>query len=214
MSIRISDFKRQIQNIARPNRFMVEFHLSPELSAASPDLLRGVQFHVQSAKIPERNVGEIPIPFHGMSLKLPGDYQHDDLTITFLNQLDWKVRNFFESWNEQLHSVKDSLNTSAYGINVLQGSFIIVHQLGNFEEQVTARYKYMNVFPKNVGEIALSMDTNDSPETYDVIWSYTHFERLSTTATTAAKANIIPTDLNAYNASWDLSNSKNDFRLR
>ena len=52
-----------------------------------------------------------------------------------------------------------------------------VEQL-NKDDSVLARYEFFNMFPKNIGEIALSYETVDALEEFTVDLTFSHWERV------------------------------------
>jgi hypothetical protein len=176
--IKITEFKNALRQIARPNRFMVS--INPPAAYSHQEDMRNMRFHVQAAQIPAKTIGEAIVKYHGMELRLPGDSQHDDLTVTFLNNSSWGIRNFFEGWNQLIHNVtsKSEKNIRVDSVTVITDAYVIVEQIGDSESQVLARYKFWNVFPKSVGDIELNMETIDTAETFQVIFAYSHHEQL------------------------------------
>lgn len=180
--IKLTDFKNALAQLARPNRFLVDIN-PPSIYDHGKDL-RQLKFCVQTAQIPAKNVGTATMKFHGMELHLPGDYSHDDLTITFLNHWDWTGRDFFENWSRLLQDTNsyrsddEGYNTRTDAIQMINDASIIVTQIGESEDQILARYQFWNVFPKIVSEIELSMETIDTVETFQVTFAYSHSEQL------------------------------------
>jgi len=188
--IRLEEFKNALQQLARPNRFLVDIN-PPTIYGFTQDLQQ-LKYCVQTAQIPAKTLGAPTMKFHGMELQLPGDYSHDDLTITFLNHWDWSGREFFENWSKLLQDVSsyrgqtEGFNTREDAIDMIKDSSIIVTQIGESEDQVLARYQFWDVFPKNISEIELNMEQIDTVETFQVTFAYSHSERLPITGTVPA----------------------------
>ncbi len=171
MPIKLDSFIKNLSNITRPNRFLVVVYPPTDLLATSmtADVL---QFYAQSAVIPDRTFGEIDFKYYGMTLKLAGNETLSDLTITFINNEEWSVRDFFESWANAIHSRFDS--TKSYMNELFNGSSIFVHQLDGYGNTI-ASYQFRNIFPKVVSEMELNMETTDSISTFQVTFAYSHF---------------------------------------
>jgi hypothetical protein len=173
MSVSLVDFIDQLSNIVRPNKFLV--YITPPTGLLETDVDSNVmKFYVQSATIPDRTFGDIEMKFFGMTYKLPGNESISDLTITFINDNEWEMRDFFESWAENINERDTSIK--GYARELFTGTSIVVKQLG-FSGEVLANYRFYNVFPKTVAEIALSMDSTDSHETFDVTFDYSYFKQ-------------------------------------
>lgn len=169
--ISLKDFKENITQMVKPNRFLVEIYPpSSYVQEYSIDILR---YLTQGAKIPDRTCGEIEMKYHGMTLKLPGDYTHDDLSLTFFNYYDWTPRNFFEDWMNLIQNVGDVNQRS--DASSLFDAGITVKQIGLREDEVLASYVFYDVFPKNLAAIELGMDNTDQVETFTVDFAYSHW---------------------------------------
>lgn len=176
MSIALKDFVGNITNIVRPNRFYVIIE-PPTYEDGSPIIdfsmsSNELMFYVQSATIPDRTFGDIELKYFGMTLKLPGNESISDLTITFINNADWNIRDFFEGWADVINNRSDSVK--GYVGDLFNTSSITVYQLG-YKGETIAGYQFFNIFPKVLSEMELNMDTTDSHETFQVTFDYSHF---------------------------------------
>lgn len=175
--IKITEFKNHLQDIVKPNRFLVSIQ-TPKAYPHNVNL-SDMRYFVQAAQIPARNSGELVIKYHGMELRLPGDATNDELTLTFLNNPDWIPRDFFEQWMNIIQNIPiDGKNIRIDARDALEGAFLIVEQIGASEDRVLARYKFFNVFPKSVAASELNMDSGDQAQTFTVSFSYSHWERI------------------------------------
>ncbi|NCP97770.1 hypothetical protein GW796_05955 [archaeon] len=171
--IKLTEFKNKLYQIVKPNRFIVAVY--PPSSVDVPNDIEFLSYMAQAAKIPEKSLGEIEIKYHGMSLKLPGDYTHEDLSITFLNHYGWEPRLFFENWIEQIQLV-NSENTRLDGIDVIDDATITIYQVGD-NEMALAFYTFFNIFPKNISAIELDMNSSDQVEIFTVDFAYSHWKQ-------------------------------------
>ena len=173
----ISQFKSKlIGGGARPNLFEVELTTLPPnvVSDWDADIF---QFMCKAAALPAQNIANIDIPFRGRIFKVAGDRTIDTWTITVINDEDFRFRNAFENWTQQIANLDDNMGTtdpSAYMVNAK------VYQLGRGSEKssqnnsgtenvVLKEYEFINIFPTNVSAIDLSYDTGDT-----IAVSYTH----------------------------------------
>ena len=172
----ISQFKSKlIGGGARPNLFEVELTTLPPnvVSDWDADIF---QFMCKAAALPAQNIANIDIPFRGRIFKVAGDRTIDTWTITVINDEDFRFRNAFENWTQQIANLDDNMGTtdpSAYMVNAK------VYQLGRGSEKssqnnsgtenvVLKEYEFINIFPTNVAAIDLSYDTGDTIEEYTV----------------------------------------------
>ena len=172
----ISAFKSKlIGGGARPNLFEVELTTLPPNVVANWDA-DIFQFMCKAAALPAQNIANIDIPFRGRIFKVAGDRTIDTWTITVINDEDFRFRNAFENWTQQIANLDDNMGTtdpSAYMVNAK------VYQLGRGSEKssqnnsgtenvVLKEYEFINIFPTNVSAIDLSYDTGDTIEEFTV----------------------------------------------
>jgi len=133
-----------------------------------------IEFMCKGASIPAAEIGEVLIPFRGMTLKLAGDRTFADWSVTIINDIEFSSRNALEAWQEEIQSMSsgEGSTTNDYLI-----SRAFVEQL-NKDDSVLARYEFFNMFPKSIGEIALGFDEADAVETFEVGLSFSHWERV------------------------------------
>ena len=172
----ISQFKSKlIGGGARPNLFEVELTTLPPNVVANWDA-DIFQFMCKAAALPAQNIANIDIPFRGRIFKVAGDRTIDTWTITVIKDEDFRFRNAFENWTQQIANLDDNMGTtdpSAYMVNAK------VYQLGRGSEKssqnnsgtenvVLKEYEFINIFPTNVSAIDLSYDTGDTIEEFTV----------------------------------------------
>jgi len=172
----ISQFKSKlIGGGARPNLFEVELTTLPPNVASDWDA-DIFQFMCKAASLPAQNIANIDIPFRGRIFKVAGDRTIDTWTITVINDEDFRFRNAFENWTQQIANLDDNMGTtdpSAYMVDAK------VYQLGRGSEKssqnnsgtenvVLKEYEFQNIFPTNVSAIDLSYDTGDTIEEFTV----------------------------------------------
>ena len=171
----ISDFKSKlIGGGARPNLFEVELTTLPDgVTGWDAD---SFQFLCKAAALPAQNIASIDVPFRGRIFKVAGDRTIDTWTITVINDEDFRFRNAFENWTQQIANLDDNMGTtdpSAYMVNAK------VYQLGRGSEKssqnssgdanvVLKEYEFIDIFPTSVSAIDLSYDTGYTIEEYTV----------------------------------------------
>ena len=172
----ISQFKSKlIGGGARPNLFEVELTTLPPnvVSNWDADIF---QFMCKAASLPAQNIANIDIPFRGRIFKVAGDRTIDTWTITVINDEDFRFRNAFENWTQQIANLDDNMGTtdpSAYMVDAKvyqlgRGSEKSSQNNGVSENVVLKEYEFQNIFPTNVSAIDLSYDTGDTIEEFTV----------------------------------------------
>jgi hypothetical protein len=184
----LDNFKAQLTGGgARPNLFEVSITFpasltvsggtqtitNPTASAGSDSMLT---FMVKAAALPASNITPIEIPFRGRTLKVAGERTFDTWTITVLNDTDFKIRTAFEQWMNGISKIGDAsgdVNPTNYQKDA---TVIQLDRLG----QEMRKYKFVGVFPTNVSQIDLSMDSTDTIEEYTVEFQVQYWEAVQT----------------------------------
>ena len=170
----ISQFKSAlIGGGARPNLFEVELTTLPaDISWNSTNF----RFMCKAAALPAQNIASIDVPFRGRIFKVAGDRTIDTWTVTIINDESFELRTAFEQWTEVIAKLDNNLGAtdpSAYMTNAK------VFQLGRGSKKasqdstgdanaVLKEYEFIDIFPTTISEIALSYDTGDTIEEFDV----------------------------------------------
>ena len=173
----ISQFKSKlIGGGARPNLFEVELTTLPPSVTSNWDA-EVFSFMCKGANLPAQTIANIDVPFRGRIFKVAGDRTIEPWTITVINDEDFKFRNAFEEWTQQIADLDTNLGTtdpSAYMTNAK------VYQLGRGSEKssqsagsgdgnvVLKEYEFIDIWPSSVSSIDLSYDTGDTIEEYTV----------------------------------------------
>ena len=185
----LRDFKSKLAGGgARPNLFEASINSFPTAIQDAWDNSSEAEggafkFLCKSTALPASNLGSIEIPFRGRTLKVAGDRTFDDWTVTIINDEDFRLRTAFERWSNVMSQLDDATgvtNPTSY----MTDAFI--QQLGRGPEvgaatnnggnsSILRSYKFFDVFPVTVGEIALSYDTTDALEEFDVTFRYQYF---------------------------------------
>lgn len=182
--ITIQEWKTAVANVARSNRFLVDFDMmlpakeydDPWAEYRKTNFFYRLGYLVQDAHIPNRTQSNIAVKFHGLRLELPGDYEHADFTIKFLNgklgtdhKSNWYARNFFEKWMDLIQNV--DINNRLTSTAVISLANITVTQLGLTENDKLASYQFRYAYPKELSDITLSMG-NSEVQTFNVTFAY------------------------------------------
>ena len=121
-------------------------------------------FLVKAAALPASNITPVEVPFRGRVLKVAGERTFDSWTVTVLNDADFRVRTVLEEWMNgisRLTNGSGEVDPSDYTADAN------VDQLSR-NGDVLRRYNMVGMFPTNVSEIPLSMDTTDTVEEFTV----------------------------------------------
>ena len=185
----LRDFKSKLAGGgARPNLFEASINSFPTAISEAWDNSSEAEggafkFLCKSTALPASNLGSIEIPFRGRTLKVAGDRTFDDWTVTIINDEDFRLRTAFERWSNVMSQLDDatgvtnptSYMTDAFIQQLGRGPEVAAGSNNGGNSSVLRSYKFFDVFPVTVGEIALSYDTTDALEEFDVTFRYQYF---------------------------------------
>ena len=171
----ISDFKAGlIGGGARPNLFEVELTTLPDaVTGWDADIFR---FMCKAAALPAQNIANIDVPFRGRIFKVAGDRTIDTWTVTVINDEDFRIRNAFEDWTQQIANLDTNIGAtdpSAYMTNAKvfqlgRGTTKSSKDSNGTDNVVLKEYEFVDIFPTTVSSIDLSYDTGDTIEEFTV----------------------------------------------
>lgn len=168
---KVSEFLDKIQQGVRPNMFLCDFEF-PNNNKPGTTELDLINIMCKSAALPASNLGVIEVPFRGRTVKIAGDRTFDTWTATFINDKDFKIRQFMEKWMENINKHDD--NTAVAIVPEVTTGYtgnILVKQLerdNTATGSIVRQYKLWDVFPTNISQIDLAYDSNDQIEDFTV----------------------------------------------
>ena len=183
----LSAFKSQlIGGGARPNLFQVNIPAFPATIAnlwktGAGNEQEDFNFFAKATAMPASNIAAIDVPFRGRTFKVAGDRTIDNWTVTIINDEKFNLRTAFEQWSEHIIKLENNIGTTnpaqymvdadVYQLGRSQGSAL---KKGSNETNagtnnaILKAYQFVDIFPVTVGDIALSYDTGDTIEEFDV----------------------------------------------
>ena len=129
------------------------------------------------ASIPTSTIGVIEVPYFGRNVKIPGNRTFDNLSVTVMNDEDFKIRNGIEQWMNSLNSHqnnKSAITTAGQSGN-LSGSMVIKHYDRAGNAISGAEWTFTSVYPVALGEIALDWGSNDTIEEFTIDFAYDYW---------------------------------------
>lgn len=169
---KVSDFLKTINQGVRPNMFLCDFEFPSSGIVSVGGDLDLVNIMCKSAALPASNLGVIEVPFRGRTVKIAGDRTFDTWTATFINDKDFKIRQFMEKWMEAINA--HDANTAQAVVPSNSAGYtgnIVVKQLERDNQPGASslrEYKLWDVFPTNISQIDLAYDSNDQIEDFTV----------------------------------------------
>jgi len=168
----INDFKSRGLSLggARPSLF--EVSISTPFSAAA-GALEKFTFTCRASEVPAATIGSVDVPYFGRKIKLAGDREFADWTVTVMNDEDYLVRNMFEDWSNRMNSLVGNLKIDG----ALNNSYKTTAFVSQFSKDGTGirSYEFVGIFPTTVSNMALDWDNTNAIQTFDVTFSYDYW---------------------------------------
>jgi hypothetical protein len=153
------------QGGARPTQF--EVYIFPPFGSNAS---KNVQFLCRATQIPPAPIDPIPVPYFGRKIKIAGDREFPDWTVTILNDEDFAVRVMMESWSNRINTMVSNVMDPAMFPMVYKSTAKVL-QYGKRGDVIRA-YDFHGIFPVNVDAIPLDWDQTNTIEQFDVTFAY------------------------------------------
>ncbi len=162
MSESISSFLASIKSdIARPNRFKVEF--------PNDDGIVGLLCY--SCTLPQRAIQTFELKQRGVPYKVPFSQDYQPITFSFYANPTYNTRRFFEEWHKEV--------VQTFKMNVMGTYDVFAKKARIYTLDRTGRIRYrVNIFeawPLNIGEVDLNYGTNNTYSTVTVTLTYKYW---------------------------------------
>jgi hypothetical protein len=157
------NFRNTIGDPARPFLFLIHI---PEIgtNTVMTALARGTT-------LPGLDIGEIPIPFQGVNIKLAGTPTFGTWEVSFLCDEAHELRRLFFKWQTLAYDIGTGLVGHSH---TYKSDAMGVAQLARNGEQV-AKYGLVGAYPKAVGEIAVGHEKSGEFEQFSVTFNMDYY---------------------------------------
>lgn len=165
---------------ARSSKWDIAFSFSSPSIFPTPE---NVAVMCKASQLPARGMQTIPIKIKGRTIPVRGQVKYsNNWQCTFYSDPSHKLKHAFETWinacDEGLQYEDPDIDTEKNIMEHAKTGYvkdICIYQCDFDETQNTCRYIIHNVFPIEVSTIPLDGDVGQV-ETFDVTFSYSHFE--------------------------------------
>ena len=169
----VDDFKSKLTGGgARANLFKVTCNF-PGYAQGDVEF---TSFMCKGAQMPASVITPITVPFRGRQLQIAGDRTFEPITLTIINDADFKVRNAFERW---MNGMNEHVNNTGLSNPTDYQADLIVEQL-NKAGEVTKKYDIRGAFPTNLSAIDVSYDNDSTIEEFTVELQVQYWESSTT----------------------------------
>ncbi len=193
MAFNLNDFRNKlVHGGARPSQF--------EMVLTWPDAIRGVagvsaaekdfRFFCTMSQIPGEEVHKLPFKYFGRNLNYVGDRDWEDLSLTVVNDEDFKVRKALSSWMRGMQEL--SATTSIFNGSNAAGGYAtdgVVTQFSRNEGGSPLHaFKFIGMFPTKLDPIELGWEKVDVMEQFRVTFAYQWVEPIDASTGAAITA--------------------------
>jgi hypothetical protein len=173
MPFDITQFRSQMTlDGARPNLFEVAMAF-PSFSDTTAS--QKLTFMCKTAQLPGSTVNPVPVYYFGREIKLAGNRQFPEWSISVINDEDFTIRTAFELWLNGMNSHRGNLRNASAGFPEGYTQDATVTHFGK-TGNIIRTYKFIGMFPNDVAPIDVDWSANDTVEEFAVTLSYQWWE--------------------------------------
>lgn len=183
-------------NGARPSQFYVELSPPPILGYNSDSF----KFACKAASIPPEIIGQVPVAYFGRYIKVNGDREFPDWTVTVNNDANWLIRKMMQAWSQAMnYHVSNVMESNVWPMDYKRSASVTqMRQDG----ATIATYEFYGLFPTMVGDIVLGWEDMNAIEQFDITFAYDYWimkegDNLASTSADGTAENVIPPISNA-----------------
>jgi T4-like virus tail tube protein gp19 len=185
MAFNVAEFRaNMIGDGARPNLFSVNLTF-PTIAVNGVSAGQQTTFMAKTAQLPGSSIGTVTQYYFGRELKFAGNRNFAQWSLQIINDENFIIRNAMESWMNSINSHAGNLRNAAAINPASYTADAIVTQYGKTND-VLKQYKFVGLFPIDLGSIDLDWGSNDTIEEYSVTFDYQWWEAVPIGGTSAS----------------------------
>lgn len=169
MPYNISAFKSSMKFGGARNS-LFEVTLTNPIASGSDNIL---PLRAKGASIPGSTINPIEVFYFGRPTKFSGNRTFEELTLTILNDEDFKVRNELEAWSNAINRLGENVRGLPTSEHSLYSSTAEVHQMSQSGRKLRS-YKFINIWPSVIAPIELNWET-EAVQEYQVTFQYDYY---------------------------------------
>lgn len=130
---------------------------------------------IESGTIPQRDIYNVAVPFHGIDFNLPGNAKYggsDAWNVTVRVDQQLNIRRMFEDWSTAIFDDRTAAGTIVRN-NTAQLAMTLYDQQGNAHSD----YTLFGIYPTSVGSMEYNVGDNGDIVTMDVTFAYHYWRR-------------------------------------
>jgi hypothetical protein len=174
MPFNISAFKSNglVYGGTRPSLFNVFLQVPAGIGIDNVSIDK-FRFVCRTAELPDSTISSIDIPYFGRKIKVAGERQFTDWSVTVMNDEDFAVRSLFEAWSNALNRLVSNVRDPSLSAEQYKQDLEVIQYSKDGSE--LRSYMIIGAFPTQIGAIALDWDSANQVETFTVNFSYDYW---------------------------------------
>ncbi len=156
---------------ARPSKFEVILNSALNFVGAPAEKFR---FTCKAATQPASTVNGIPVKYFGRDVYVAGDRRFDPWQIQVINDEDYLVKNTLEAWMGRINGHETNLNKYGVSDPALYKADAVINQYSQAGQLIKA-YRFIGLWPSNIGDIQNSWDAADQVQEFSVTLTYDYW---------------------------------------
>jgi hypothetical protein len=156
---------------ARPSLFSVII----DTPSGVPNVGARTSFTCRAAQIPQSSVGVIEQAYYGRRIKIAGTRTFANWRVDILNDEDFQVRAAMEIWSNAINTHQSNLRAPNLATTASYRTTATVTQYAKTGEALRT-YRFVNIFPTEVGAIDLAWENGEQVETFPVEFAYDYWD--------------------------------------
>ena len=141
------------------------------------------KFLCKASNLPASTIQQVDVPFRGRTLKVAGDREIGPWQVTIINDEDFRLRTAFERWANVMSKLDDATGVTnptsymadAYVQQLGRGRESFAETNSGGDSAILRTYKFYDIWPTNISEIALSYDQTGAVEEFTVDFAVQYF---------------------------------------
>lgn len=167
--VSIDQFRKSLGSGHRSNQFKVSVTLPT--SFVKGDAQKTLEFICYASSIPDQALGNIEVNFRGLVANYAGDPEKADIwTVSCYNPTSFNLRKTLVAWKRAYQEEGTTNGTDE--ITMTTADIYLLSKTGNYLYQSTL----YNVWPRKIGQVELSWETQNQLSTFDVDFSYDYIK--------------------------------------
>ena len=167
MTFNVSAFKANGLKFggARPTQFSVD--IFPPFASVNASRIR---FLCRAATIPPSILGEIRVPYFGRTIKVSGDREFPNWTVTIYNDDDQAMRVMMEKWSNQINAMVSNIMSQEMYPQAYKSQALVTQytKVGKIARQ----WELRGLWPSEVAAIQNDWEAQNTISQFDVTFSY------------------------------------------